>query len=58
MSEQGRRQFVQSKELMEHLRQIIEVPGNVTGATIVCETGDVARIEWRTIATPAKDAGQ
>ncbi len=58
MTDQGRRQIVHSKELIEHLRQIVEVPRSVTGATIVLETGDAARIEWRTIATPAKDAGQ
>ena len=58
MSEQGRQRPVRAEQLIEHLRQILEVPENVTGATIVCEIGDYARIEWRTLATPVKDSGQ
>ena len=58
MSEQGKRRPVRAEQLIEHLRQILEVPENVTGATIVCEMGDYARIEWRTLATPVKDSGQ
>lgn len=58
MSEQGKRQFLQANQLIEHLRQIIQVPENVTGVTIECEAGDCARIEWRTFATPARDAKQ
>lgn len=58
MSEQRERRLVRAEQLIEHLRQILEVPENVTGATIVCEMGDYARIEWRTLATPVKDSGQ
>jgi hypothetical protein len=58
MSEQRERRLVRAEQLIEHLRQILEVPENVTGATIVCEAGDCARIEWRTLATPVKDSEQ
>ena len=58
MSEQRKQRLVRSDQLIEHLMQIIEVPENVTGATIECEVGHSARIEWRTLATPVKESGQ
>ena len=58
MSDQEKRKYVGSEQLIEHLRQIVQVPENVTGVTIYCETNELTRIEWRTLATPAKDAEQ
>ena len=58
MSDQAKRRYVRSEQLVEHLRQIVEVPENVTGATIYCEVNELTRIEWRTLATPVKDSEQ
>ena len=58
MSNQEKRQYVRSEQLVEHLRQIVEVPENVTGMTIYCEMNELTRIEWRTLATPVKDSKQ
>ena len=58
MSDQAKRRYVRSEQLVEHVRQIIQVPENVTGATIVCDTGELTRIEWRTLVTPVKDSKQ
>ena len=60
MNDQAERRYVRSEQVFEHLRQIVQVPENVTGATITirCEAGELARVEWRTLATPAKDSEQ
>ena len=58
MSNQEKRQYVRSEQLVEHLWQIVEVPENVTGMTIYCEMNELTRIEWRTLATPVKDSKQ